>query len=241
MKCVRKFLTVTVVLMFSLMFYVQSHASNFNDTENAPDIDAINAVADLGIMVGYEGDFRPDDSITRAEIAKIITLITGGAASSNVPLPFTDIEEDHWAYGYIAYCLHDGIVAGVSDEEFQPNGNILYAEMLKMLIHAMGYDILAAGDYPDKYYTVAQNYLPALIEKHDESVRMQSLTRGEVAKLVYTALYLPMVQEEPKEKFLPNGNVSDNYYLFTNYYIANGENGTERITLYSKYFSNPEQ
>lgn len=237
----RKFLAVTFILMFSLVFYVQSHAANFNDTENSPNSEAIKAVADLGIMVGYEGNFRPDDSITRAEIAKIITLIIGGTASGDVSLPFTDIEADHWAYGYIAHCLHNGIMVGVSDEKFQPDGNILYAEMLKMLIHAMGYDILSGGDYPDKYYTIAQQHLPVLIEKYDERVRMQSITRGEVAQLVYTALYLPMVQEEPKEEFLPNGNPSDNYSYFTNYYIANGENGTERITLYSKYFSNSEQ
>ncbi|MGN1121079.1 MAG: S-layer homology domain-containing protein [Eubacteriales bacterium] len=55
-----------------------------------------------GYIVGYpEGDFRPDKSVTRAEVVTILNRVTGLVKVSGLPQRFQDLTPDFWAYDEI--------------------------------------------------------------------------------------------------------------------------------------------
>ncbi len=68
---------------------------------------AITAAAASGIVGGYEdGSFKPDNTITRAEVTKVINVATGRIAFDNSICIrdyeyFTDIDSTHWAFDHV--------------------------------------------------------------------------------------------------------------------------------------------
>ena len=91
-----------------------------------------------GYITGYNGLFRPNDYITREEMAKVIveaynkksniTLEQGGA------LYFSDIQDiSAWAYDYIVEATNEGFMSGVSEIKFAPKQNATRAQAVVIL------------------------------------------------------------------------------------------------------------
>ena len=53
--------------------------------------------------------------------------------------PFTDVPTTYWAAPFISYCAANGIINGIGDGTFNPNGNVTGFELAKMLLSAVGY------------------------------------------------------------------------------------------------------
>jgi len=84
-----------------------------------------------GVAGGYhDNTFRPNDFITRAEIAKIMAGVLDLLAGSS---GLTDINAS-WAKDYINVCVEAGIVLGYPDSTFRPNGPATRAEAAKMIV-----------------------------------------------------------------------------------------------------------
>ena len=89
--------------------------------------------AQNGIVNGYgDGNFGPEDNITREQIAKMtanyITYKTG-AAAGRAELSFTDAADiSDWAREPIALCVEQGILNGNDDGTFAPQNNATLAE-----------------------------------------------------------------------------------------------------------------
>ena len=85
---------------------------------------AVNAAANVGLIVGYDGWFRPDDLITREEIAVIIAKAysyLGETAGSGAAQKFADqYDISDWAYPYVDAATSAGLVYGVTDDTFSP-------------------------------------------------------------------------------------------------------------------------
>lgn len=64
----------------------------------------------------------------------------GTTPGTNPPGPtsFSDVPQNHWAYGNIAFLAKSGIVGGYVDGTFQPAKNVTRAEFTKMLAIAVG-------------------------------------------------------------------------------------------------------
>ncbi|HWI64816.1 MAG TPA: tandem-95 repeat protein [Symbiobacteriaceae bacterium] len=94
------------------------------------------AVAALGLMRGDpDGNFRPDDQLTRAEIAVIIGRL------KNLPgLPGTAFADTrgHWAEQAIAALQAAGIMQGLPDGTFQPERAVTRAEFVTVVNRALG-------------------------------------------------------------------------------------------------------
>ena len=109
-------------------------------------------LAALNVIKGYEdGSYRPDEIVTRAEMAKMIYVIRNGGSDvvtqyEDYTTPFTDVENvNHWAKGYIAYCYANGIIAGTSATTFKPDAPVSGQEAAKMALVLIGYDAERAG------------------------------------------------------------------------------------------------
>jgi len=82
------------------------------------------------VLGGYpDGTFKPGRSITRAEIASILTktLKLSGGSSSLIDI------NGSWAKGYINSCVKAGLISGYPNRTFKPNGAATRAEAAKMV------------------------------------------------------------------------------------------------------------
>lgn len=88
-------------------------------------------------ILGYpEGDVRPNNNITREEIAVIFyRLLTPAAkeeyASTDVSM-FSDIQADYWSSAQVATLAKMGIIKGYEDGTFKPFDHITRAEFATM-------------------------------------------------------------------------------------------------------------
>jgi hypothetical protein len=110
----------------------------FSDMSNAAWAeDAVNSLVKMGIIAGYpDGTFRPDNSITRAEFAKIIVLAAGGY-DKDATAEFTDVKSSDWYYSYVASAKKLGLVAGRDDGSFDPNANITRGDVCTIVYRYM--------------------------------------------------------------------------------------------------------
>ncbi|MBQ7523905.1 MAG: S-layer homology domain-containing protein [Oscillospiraceae bacterium] len=98
--------------------------------------EAVNALANIGVIKGVDGDtFEPARSITRAEFATIATRLANTAEGK---AEFTDVPETYWAYGNIATAAAYGWVDGYADGTFVPTGNITRAEVAAIVNRMIG-------------------------------------------------------------------------------------------------------
>ena len=207
MKNVKKFFALALV--FILSFSLFASAASFSD---AADIhvdyqDDVNMLVELGVLGGYpDGTFRPEDKITRAEFAKMAYVLKYGADDNGdlfagQQSSFTDVENDanvKWAKGYINYCQNQGIVSGVGNNKFNPNGNVTVAEASKMLLVILGCNADKEG-FKGKNWsanTVAKAMELGLYDGWSGDPTAPA-SRQLVAKLMRNAIFAPVFVYSP--------------------------------------------
>ncbi|MDY4975589.1 MAG: S-layer homology domain-containing protein [Clostridia bacterium] len=98
---------------------------------------SVNAAAGAGLIAGYEGMFRPEDQITREEMAVIIAkayAFRGKTVSNAGKLDFQDAEEiSAWAYDSVAAVSTVGLIRGNGNGQFCPKNNATRAECTSLI------------------------------------------------------------------------------------------------------------
>lgn len=98
---------------------------------------AVSTLNAMGILSGYkDGTFRPNNAITRAELASICVRFFS-APPAGLENPFSDIA-NHWARSSINAAAQLGIVSGYKDGTFRPNNAITRAETIQMVNNVLG-------------------------------------------------------------------------------------------------------
>ena len=122
MRTLKKTLSLVLVVAMVLgLCVVGASAKNavedFTDADKIGDAyyEAVGVMTGIGVIKGMgDGILSPTGNYTRAQAAKIITymLIGEKAAESLVctTAPFEDVAANHWAAGYIAFCVEQGII-----------------------------------------------------------------------------------------------------------------------------------
>lgn len=107
---------------------------NFTDLDSVPwAYEAITALANKGVLAGVgNGMFAPDDSVTRAQFSKMVCECFGINAEGNAE--FNDVSKDSWYYGYVTKLANAGIINGVGNGNFEPDGLITRQDMSVMLV-----------------------------------------------------------------------------------------------------------
>ena len=80
-----------------------SNDTDFNDIKNHWAKDTIEKWKDKGVISGYpDGTFKPDNPVTRAELAKILTLAFDLQEKNT--LGYDDVKSENWYYSYLERC-----------------------------------------------------------------------------------------------------------------------------------------
>lgn len=94
--------------------------------EEATPLGAINF--EKPYILGFpDGTFRPEEGITRGQMAAIYGRILTSTGLSQER--FTDVSEDNWAYAHILKARHLGIFSGYADGTFKPNKPLTKGEL----------------------------------------------------------------------------------------------------------------
>ena len=85
---------------------------------------SVNAAANAGLITGYGGFFRPDDRITREEMAVVLAKayqFRGGEATGGSIHKFSDIAQiSEWAADAVDLTTSAGLIAGMTTDTFAP-------------------------------------------------------------------------------------------------------------------------
>ena len=114
---------------------VTAPGTTFSDVKNHANKAAIEALASRGIINGMgQGTFMPNKTMTRAEFAAIVTRALGLTAKDTKV--FSDVPSSKWYAGYIGTANSSGIVNGVGNGKFNPEGTITRQEAAAMVARA---------------------------------------------------------------------------------------------------------
>ncbi|HCG99142.1 MAG TPA: hypothetical protein DE036_04890 [Actinobacteria bacterium] len=106
----------------------------------------IGRLAALKIVSGYsDGTFRPGNSVTRAEFAKMIVVASGWSLAAPASPSFKDVPASHWAYYYIETAKARGVISGYPGGVFKPGNNIKRAEICAMVVRSQAYPVDNSG------------------------------------------------------------------------------------------------
>ena len=214
MKNLKKILAL--VLAFACAFTMFAGAA-FTDQADIKATDAVNMLSALGVINGYDdGSYKPDATVTRAEMAKMIFVVRNNkiddSAYKNNSTKLTDVNK-HWAAGYIKFCESQGIIAGKGNNKFDPDATVTGVEAAKMLLVVSGYDAQKAGLTGSAWQTNVLKYAGAAgILDGVNSALESGLPRQYAAQMIYNTLDVYRVKwSKDSESFddLLNGGVKE--------------------------------
>ena len=189
---------LALVLAFACAFTMFAGAAFTDEADFNVNADTVDTLVALGVIDGYaDGSFKPEGTVSRAEMAKMIYVLRTGnsdaSAYNDDKSSFTDIG-DHWGRGYIKYCQSLGIISGKSVTKFDPNGKVTAQEAAKMLLVTLGYDAQKAGlegaTWASKTNALADEN--GLLEDVNTSFT-SACPRQYAAQLIYNAIDAPTV------------------------------------------------
>ncbi|MCD7777145.1 MAG: S-layer homology domain-containing protein [Clostridiales bacterium] len=145
---------------------------------------------------------------------------SGGEQTS--ALPFTDVASTSWYYSYIQQAYSLGLISGVSDTSFQPDGTVTAAQLLSILYRADGNssDTSSSGNWYDSAVTWAKENSIILDDSNSNGTNNangwtfsaeSNLTREQVIVIIYRyMLYkgIDVSAEGDLSAFTDSGNVS---------------------------------
>ena len=167
----RKRQTLSLVLAFMLFFTLSSPSvfadgKKFNDVKGHWAQNAIERWSDYDIIQGYGEQFRPDEFITRAQMATILAATLGLAKVGENP--FADVASDAWYTPYILMCYEAGIMVG-DGSKAMPEELVTREQAMVMLCKALEIspkDQLGLSGFKDadQVSSWAAPYVSAMVE-----------------------------------------------------------------------------
>ena len=215
-----KKMLVALMLVISILV---TPAFAFVDVEDTKYEEAVELLTKLDIVNGYEdGTFRPEGTVTRAEMAQMIVGSLGlkdAAAALNGNTIFADTV-NHWANGVVNVAVAENIITGYPDGTFKPDQTVNYAEAITMVVKALGYE--EAGVWPNNY--VVRGTLLDLLDGAEVKDVYAFANRGNIATIIWNMLNTEIFEEDKTvlETRLADCNYYDNA-IVKGYVVEDGE------------------
>lgn len=189
----KKIMLIILILVTTLTSFTNIYAQNFPDIIKDTYLEeAVGLLSSYEIIQGYpDGTFKPDKVVTRAEMAKIITVAAGYSEySKNMTSVYKDMN-GHWAESYVELANVLNIVKGISPTTYGPDNLIKFEEAYTMIIRLLGYsDESLVGKWPSNYYDKAIN----LNLFQNVNTTSTFATRRDISLMLYNALSCDLVK-----------------------------------------------
>lgn len=200
---------------------------SFPDIKNHWARTFIEGLAERKILNGYpDGRFRPDNSVTRAEFAAIVTTAFSRIPHRREYTPFADVPNNHWALSAIKKSYETVFITGFPNHQFRPSNRITRANALISIISGLG--------LPGKVDTDLLSFLPEIYRDYNQIPEYAKLgmaistkaklvasypditllnpslaaTRADIAAFVYQALLYLGEADEINSEYLVSPQVS---------------------------------
>ncbi len=126
-----------------------STAAQFDDVkEGSWYYDSVMKAAAAGIIVGYNGKFRPSNDVTRQDFAVMVVNMLGADVSSYTTPAFKDCEANY-AMEEIAYLKDKGIIVGDPEGTFRPTATITRSEVAVIIAKALNLSATTEEKFAD--------------------------------------------------------------------------------------------
>ena len=122
---------------------------DFSDVSGSEYEDAINALAAYRIVFGDKGAFRPDDTMTRAEVCALLAQALDVYSSADGY--FTDVPKGSWYAPSVNAMASLGLISGVGGGRFAPNATMTQEEFITVLGRLVEFLNLDARAYLDEH------------------------------------------------------------------------------------------
>ncbi len=166
----------------------------FNDVEYGDEgYWEIYDLKEAGIISGYaDGSFKPNNTVNRAEFAKIVSTAAWDHDPSTDTLggelPFSDINVSDWFEPYIHKLFTQNVISGYDDGTFKPSNTINFAEAAKVLVNSYECFVITEGydSWWEPYTTklLDLEVVPDSIQEDTSPWYAKEVTRVEMAQLV---------------------------------------------------------
>ena len=183
---------------------------------------------------GYEENgvvqFRPDNTITRAEVAKILTVLDGDFDVNKIYAnKFSDVHDGTWYQNYINFAVEKNYISGDENGLCRPDDMISRAEFASIIARYINIEPL---DGEDKFIDIARldwckKYINALAEKgivtgyeNDEFLPDNKLTRSEAVAIINRITDRKMTPEILEKLTCPFSDVLETHWAYNDILLA---------------------
>ncbi len=164
--------------------------------------DFITELAQQEIIKGYQGRFRPNEPVTRGELAAMLSLALP-KANVRPAVDFKDVSPDQWVHSYITEVYQRGFFELEPGNVVNPNKNVTRLDVLVALARGLSYapngstpNILRIYNDTSAIPTSLRNFVAAATQKglvvNYPDIKLlkpnQVATRAEVAALIYQGM-----------------------------------------------------
>ena len=226
-------LALAAMMLIGMMVVSAGAASkDFTDKDEITHPEAVNTLVTLNVIAGKEDGsyFDPTGTLTRAEMAKLVTYVLNGGVEpvlgTKVTPTYSDIK-GHWAEAYIEYCTSMGIIVGDGTGKFNPEGTLTASQCAKMLLTAMNYKDDIFG-FTGNSWEINVNREANAAGLYDELKGISAsapISRDNAAQMVYNAIQ-SKTMELTWTQDMATGQISQHYELKGNPLFVTKFNGT---------------
>ena len=189
-------LALAAMMLIGMMVVSAGAATkDFTDKDEIKHSEAVNTLVALNVIGGKEDGsyFDPNGTLTRAEMAKLVTYVLNGGVEPVLGTKVTPTYKDikgHWAEAYIEYCTSMNIIVGDGTGKFNPEGTLTASQCAKMLLTAMNYKDDVFGFVGNSWeINVNREANAAGLYKELGGVSASDpITRDNAAQMVYNAI-----------------------------------------------------
>lgn len=175
-------LLVSIILTFNM---VDISVSAATERQNY----AGNQLHTLGLLKGYtDGTLALDNNIKRAEVTALLVRALGYNDKEVLGegKKFSDVKSDYWATGDIQKAYKLKLIVGDTGGTFRPLDNISYAEVVTILVNALGKNDNLEGVWPTNYIERAKKI--GIISDNNIGDIRRKVSRGEVSVLIWDTI-----------------------------------------------------
>ncbi|WP_130870148.1 S-layer homology domain-containing protein [Intestinimonas massiliensis (ex Afouda et al. 2020)] len=189
-------LVLAAMMLIGMMVVSAGAASkDFTDKAEIKHPEAVNTLVALNVISGKEDGsyFDPNGTLTRAEMAKLVTYVLNGGTEPVLGTKVTPTYKDikgHWAEAYIEYCTSMNIIVGDGTGKFNPEGTLTASQCAKMLLTAMNYkdDVFGFTGNSWEINVNREANAAGLYKNLGGVAASQPITRDNAAQMVYNAI-----------------------------------------------------